>query len=93
MNSHALHTEIGRWEVPKTPWMERICHLCDNVNIEDENYFLLECPAYTHIKSHFRNLCCNTHLPSLLTCQNYSEWRKLLSNLFEHMNTMLKQTK
>jgi len=24
MNSHDLHSETGRWEVPKTPWMERI---------------------------------------------------------------------
>ena len=28
---------------PKTPWVERICHLCENMNIEDENHFLLKC--------------------------------------------------
>ena len=27
MNSYELHSELGRWKVPKTPWMERICHL------------------------------------------------------------------
>ena len=44
-NSHELHSETGRWAVPKTPWMERICHICENRNIEDENHFLLECPT------------------------------------------------
>ena len=24
MNSHELHSETSRWEVPKTPWVERI---------------------------------------------------------------------
>ena len=55
-NSHELHSEIGHWEIPKTPWVERICHLYENINIEDENHFLLECPAYTHIKSSFHNI-------------------------------------
>ena len=87
-NSHELHSETGRWTVPKTPWMERICHLCENMNIEDENHFLLECPTYTHIRFQFHNLCCNTDLPSLLTCQNYSE-----PSPIEHRNTILKQTK
>ena len=91
-NSHELHSETGRWAVPKTPWVERICHLCENRNIEYENHFLLECPAYTHIRSQFHNLCCNTDLPSLLTCQNYNELGTLLTKLFEHMNTILKQT-
>ena len=40
-NSHDLHSETGRWTVPKTPWVERIYHLCENRNIEDENHFLL----------------------------------------------------
>ena len=26
-NSHELHSETSRWAVPKTPWVERICHL------------------------------------------------------------------
>ena len=92
-NSHELHSETSRWALPKTPWVERICHLCENMNIEDENHFLLKCPMYTHIRSQFHNLCYNTDLPSLLTCQYYSELGTLLSKLFEHRNTILKQTK
>ena len=41
-NSHELHSGRGRWRVPKTPWMERIYNLYENMNIEDENHFLLE---------------------------------------------------
>ena len=81
------------WAVPKTPWVDRICHLCGNMNIEDGNHFLLECPVYAHIRSQFHDLCCNPDLPSLLTCQNYSELGTLLSKVFEHINTILKQTK
>ena len=92
-NSHELHSETGRWTVPKTPSVERICRLYENMNIEDKNHFLLECPEYTHIRSQFHNLCCNPDLPSLLTCQNYSELETLLSILFEHRSTILKQTK
>ena len=91
MNSHELHSETGRWAVLKTPWVERMCHLCENMDIEDETHFLLECRAYTHIRSRFHNLCCNADLPSLLTCQNYSELGMLLTKLFEHGNTILKQ--
>ena len=41
MNSHEFHGETGHWAVPKTPWMEGFCHLCENTNIENENDFLL----------------------------------------------------
>ena len=51
--SHVLHSETGCWAVPKRPWVERICHLCENMNIEDENHFLLECLACTHIRDSY----------------------------------------
>ena len=92
-NSHELHSETSHWVVPKTPWMERICHLCENMSIEDEKHFLLDCPTYTHIRSQFHNSFCTTNHLSLLTCQNYSALETLLSKLFEHRNTNLKQTK
>ena len=43
-NSHELHSETGRWTVPKTPWVERIYHLYENMNIDDGNHFLLRVP-------------------------------------------------
>ena len=93
MDSHELHSETSRWAIPETPWVERSCHLYENMNIEDEKNFLLEFPPYTHIRSQFHNLCCNLDLPSLLTFQTYSELGTLLSKLFEHRNAILKQTK
>ena len=39
-NSHELYSETGRWEVSKTPWVERIYHICEDMKIEDENHFL-----------------------------------------------------
>jgi len=49
MTSHELHSETRRWSIPKTPWAERICHLCESISVEDENHFLLEHLTYTHI--------------------------------------------
>jgi hypothetical protein len=28
---------------------------------------LIDCPTYTHIRSHFQNICHTTNLPNLLT--------------------------
>jgi hypothetical protein len=39
-NSHELHSEIGCSTSPKTPWNERICHICDTKWVEDEKHFL-----------------------------------------------------
>jgi hypothetical protein len=55
-NSHKLHSETGRWSIPKKPWDERVCHLCDTKKVEYEKHFLLDCPVYTHIRSHFQNM-------------------------------------
>jgi hypothetical protein len=42
-NSHKLHSETGCWTIPKTSWVERICHLCDTIRAENEKHFMLEC--------------------------------------------------
>jgi hypothetical protein len=92
-NSHKLHSETGRWSIPKTPWDERVCHLCDTKKVEDEKHFLLDCPAYTHIRSHFQNIDHTTNLPNFLTQQKYGDLGKLLLMLFEHRNKILKNHK
>jgi hypothetical protein len=69
-NSHELHSEIGHWSIPKTPWDGRVCHLCDTKKVEDEKHFLLDCPTYTQIRSHFQNICHTTNLPNLITQQS-----------------------
>jgi hypothetical protein len=92
-NSHEIHSETGRWSIPKTPWDERVCHFCDTKKVEDEKHFLLDCPAYTHIRSHFQNIDQTTNLPNLLTQQKYGDLGKLLLMLFEHRNKILKNHK
>jgi hypothetical protein len=92
-NSHELHSETWCWSIPKTPWDERVCHLCGTKKDEDENQFLLDCPTYTEIRYHFQNICRTTNLPNLLTQQNYGDLGKLLLKLFEHINKILKNHK
>ena len=92
-NSHELHSEIGRWSIPKMPWDERVCHLCETKKVEDENHFLLDFPAYTHIRSHFQNICHTINIPNLLTQQKYCDLGKLLLILFEHRNEILRNPK
>jgi hypothetical protein len=81
-NSHELHSEIGCWSIPKMPWDERVCHLCDTKKVEYENHFLLDFTAYTHIRSHFKNIFHTTNLPNLLTQQNYGDLGNILLILF-----------
>ena len=75
-NSHELHSETGHWSIPKTPWDERVCHLCDTKKVGDEKHFLLDCPAYTQIISQFQNICHTANLPNILTQQNYGDLGK-----------------
>jgi hypothetical protein len=79
--------------IPKTPWDERVCQLCDTKKVEDKKQFLLDCPTYTQIRSHFQNICHTTNLPNLLTQQNYGDLGKLLLMLFKHINKILKNCK
>jgi hypothetical protein len=75
------------------PWDERVCHLCDTKKVEDENHFLLDCLAYTHIRSHFQNIDHTTNLPNHLTQQKYGDLGNLLLILFERRNKILKNHK
>ena len=80
-NSPELHSETSRWSIPESTSTEMVFHLCESMRVEDENHFLLECPAYTHIRSEFHSICYYTNLYNLLTCQNYSELEKLIGKL------------
>jgi hypothetical protein len=77
-NSHELHSETGRWLISKTPWDERVCHFCDIKKVEDEKYFDLDCPAYTHIRFYFQNIYEATNLPNLLIQENYGDLGKMV---------------
>lgn len=56
-SNHCLEIETGRRAKPlKVPCAERTCKKCSLGAIEDEDHFLLVCPAYDPIRSPFRDL-------------------------------------
>jgi hypothetical protein len=56
MSNLPLRSECGRLD--QLPRSQRTCTLCNTNSVEDE-YHLLTCPAYEHIRDlpHFSNLC------------------------------------
>ena len=53
-SSHKLRVETGRHQHQDIPREERICTHCTLNKVEDENHFVVECPAYDKIRSeHF----------------------------------------
>ena len=72
-SNHCLQIEAGRRFPSNVPLARRICKMCDLGAIEDEDHFLLVCPAYAHLRAKFID-----HLPlgpitpvqELLSCQN-----------------------
>jgi hypothetical protein len=63
-----------------------VCNLCDTKKFEDEKHFLLDFPAYTHIRSHFQDIDHVMNLPNLLTQHKYGDLGKLLLMFFENIN-------
>ena len=47
-SSHRLEIERGRYT--KTQREDRICKICDSGEVEDENHFLIQCPAYKYLR-------------------------------------------
>jgi hypothetical protein len=71
--NHKLQIELGRQVMPvKVPVQQRYCKLCNLGAIEDEDHFLLVCPAYQSVRERFRGslpLTAITPLAELLSCQ------------------------
>ena len=44
-SSNEFHSKTKRWPIPKTPWAERVFHMCESMSVEDENHFLLNMNA------------------------------------------------
>ena len=57
ISAHSLAVETGRYTRPKTLRVNRTCHLCNNIEIEDEFHMFLRCPFYNDERSHlFKSL-------------------------------------
>ena len=52
-SNHPLAIEKGRQKNPKTPREDRLCIVCNEHQIEDEEHFLLKCTAYSHLRNHY----------------------------------------
>ena len=50
-SNHCLQIEAGRRFPSNVPLASRICKMCDLGAIEDEDHFLLVCPAYAHLRA------------------------------------------
>ena len=89
-SNHCLEIENGRRTKPlKTPICDRLCKQCSLGAVEDEDHFLLICPAYEHIRDMFRH-----HLPiglitsvqELVSCQNQSALARFIEQCL-HIRT------
>lgn len=83
-SSHRLQIEVGRYTVPKTLAMDRLCKQCSMNSVEDETHFLMECPKYTDL----RNLLIGKHLSNnvnMFSCSISLKFLWLMSNEDEHL--------
>ncbi len=71
--NHKLQIELGRQvKLVKVPVQQLYCKLCNLGAVEDEDHFLLVCPAYQSVRERFRGsllLIAITPLAELLSCQ------------------------
>ena len=52
LSSHCLNIEVGRHTRPKVERKNRVCKLCNNGVIEDEEHFVMACPVYQKEREH-----------------------------------------
>ena len=78
--SDPLAIEKGRQKNPKIPREERLCTLCEERVVEDEEHFLLKCTTYTHLREHHQ--INSQNVPEILNMENqYKLAHFLLSTL------------
>ena len=54
-SSHSLRIQTCRYNLQRIPRNERICHICNNGDVEDEYHFVLKCPQYISIRKKYIN--------------------------------------
>ena len=82
---HNLNIETGRYY--NIDRHARICNMCNNNDIEDENHFILECSKYVEIRRKYvKPYCCINpsafKLTQLLSVQNIKELNNLGKYLY-----------
>jgi hypothetical protein len=93
--NHKLQIELGRQVKPvKVPVQQSYCKLC-NLGVEDEDHFLLVCPAYQSVRERFRGslpLTAITPLAELLSCQQQGILARFLVQCQTIRSELLHQT-
>ena len=92
-SNHKLEIETGRHK--NVPRPERICKVCDLKKVEDENHFLIVCPAYSDIRRYtlYQPLSlCNTAEEILEKIDTISTV-KYLKQAFKHRENLLEKQK
>ena len=85
-SSHKLNIESGRFlNILRN---ERVCHICDLQDIEDEYHFILVCPVYhdlrvKYIKPYYFRRPSMYKLIGLFDCKSV----KVLNNLCKYLNS------
>ena len=64
-SNHTLGIETGRHD--NKPREERSCQLCDIGETEDEDYFIMKCPAYDEIRNQYLGSTNHTDIKNLLS--------------------------
>jgi hypothetical protein len=86
LGDHRLKIETGRHCRPKLPPEERICTVCKSSKVEDEVHFIIECPKYDLLRNKYNIRIAspdqNTFV-SLMTANNYQDWKNLAGYLEE----------
>ncbi len=94
--NHKLQIELGRQVKPvKVPVQQRYCKLCDLGAVEDEDHFLLVCPAYQSVRKRFRGslpLTAITPLAELSSCQQQGILARFLVQCQTVRSELLHQT-
>ena len=80
-SNHPLAIEKGRQKRPKTPRDERICILCDDQVIEDEEHFLLRCDTYSILREEYQMNFEN--IPDMLNTDDQYQLSKYLISSYE----------
>ena len=86
-SNHPLAIEEGRRKNPKTPREERICVLCNEHVVEDEEHFLLRCTAYSHLRIHYNMLFQN--VPDMLNIEDQYQLAIFLISALELRQRLL----
>ena len=83
-----LQVDIGRFE--QISRSHRVCQVCHAQVVEDEQHFLFDCPAYSHIRVKHMSLFQHESVATLLSTSQHSLLGRYVRKCFFHRKFMLR---